>query len=94
MSINNITPNVGVQSVSGSTNRSSSAETSSGSSQPIDTVTLTDAVAQLIELQDNLAQIPDISNQRVDQIRQALADGNYQVDASRLAQNLIDTQAE
>lgn len=94
MSINNITPNVGTQTVTGPTNRNTSAPATSGQSQPIDTVTLTDAVAQLIELQDNLAQIPDVSNQRVDEIRQALADGNYQIDTSRLAQNLINTQAE
>ena len=94
MSINNITPNIGAQSISGSTSRNSPTETSNSSNQPIDTVTLTDAVAQLIQLQDNLAQIPDVSNQRVDEIRQALADGNYQVDTSRLAQNLINTQSE
>ena len=94
MSINNITPNTGIQSVTSSSSRNTSNEAATGQNRPLDTVTLTDAVAQLIELQDNLSQIPDVSNQRVEEIRQALADGNYEIDTTRLAQNLISTQAE
>jgi len=71
-----------------------SGQPSSGDSQSIDTVTLTDAVAQLIELQDSLAQIPDVRNERVEAIRQALSEGLYEVDTDKLAENLTKTELE
>lgn len=75
--------------------RAATAGTSSqGAPQTNDTLTLTDAVAQLIELQDNLAKVPDVRNERVEAIRQALADGLYEVDAEKLAENLVKSEQE
>ena len=71
-----------------------SSDPSQGGNQSIDTVTLTDAVAQLIELQDSLARIPDVSSERVEAIRQALAEGLYEVDTERLAQNLVSSELQ
>lgn len=63
-------------------------------SQSNDTLTLTDAVAQLIELQDNLAKVPEVRNERVEAIRQALSEGLYEVDTDKLAQNLVKSERE
>lgn len=71
-----------------------SGQSNSNGNQSVDTVTLTDAVAQLIELQDNLAQVPDVRNERVEAIRQALSDGLYEVDTDKLAENLTKTELE
>lgn len=73
---------------------SKALNTSSDSSNSTDTLTLTDKVAQLIELQDSLAKVPDVNNEKVEAIKQALADGAYEIDASALAENLLKAERE
>ena len=80
--------------VSGTDRAQQGADSGRSGNQSIDTVTLTDAVAQLIELQDSLAKIPDVSSEKVEAIRQALAEGLYEVDTDQLAQNLVKSELE
>lgn len=62
--------------------------------EAIDKLTLTDEVAQLIELQDSLAKVPNVNNEKVEAIRQALAEGLYEIDTDRLAENLMKSETE
>ena len=57
-----------------------------------DTVQLTDSARALQELEKALADAPVVDSKRVDEIRQAIASGTYEVDAERVAQKLIDLE--
>ncbi len=54
----------------------------------IDSVKLTPDAVQLQQLESSIAQIPVADHQRVDKVRQAIADGTYQVDAQKIAAKL------
>lgn len=75
-------------------NQSAAQSATQGSTEAIDKLTLTDTVAQLIELQDSLSKVPDVRNEKVEAIRQALAEGLYEVDTDMLAENLVKSELE
>ncbi|MCH8497178.1 MAG: flagellar biosynthesis anti-sigma factor FlgM [Marinobacter sp.] len=55
-----------------------------------DSVSLSDQAKELKKMEEKLAQYPEIDDQRVEQIRAALADGSYKVDAEKLAQKMLE----
>ncbi|NOQ81077.1 MAG: flagellar biosynthesis anti-sigma factor FlgM [Methylophaga sp.] len=55
-----------------------------------DTVSLTEAATQLQSVQQALVDAPVVNNERVEALRAAIADGSYKVDASELAQDMIN----
>ncbi len=57
-----------------------------------DTVSLTNASAQLRSLENTLAELPVVDTQRVESIKQAIADGSYQVNAENVANKLINLE--
>jgi len=59
-----------------------------------DKVSLTDTATQLQSLQKTLADAPVVNNERVEALRAAVADGSYQVDATELAQNMINFESQ
>jgi len=59
-----------------------------------DTVSLTDTATQLQSLQQTLSDTPVVNNERVEALRAAIAEGSYQVDATELAQNMINFEAQ
>lgn len=59
-----------------------------------DSVTLTDAAARLQKLEAALADHPVVDEQRVADIRQALADGTYRADPERIADKLLALERE
>jgi negative regulator of flagellin synthesis FlgM len=52
-------------------------------------VTLTRVGSTLLALQRALRELPDVDQQRVDAVRQALADDSYQIDAADIADKLL-----
>jgi len=66
---------------------------SNGRPSTADTVSLTETSAQLRSLESSLAELPVVDTQRVESIRQAIADGSYQIDAQTVADKLIDFEA-
>ena len=54
-----------------------------------DTVSLTEAGARVKELQDRVAAVPVVNAQRVQEIKQALASGNYEIDPARVADKIV-----
>ena len=54
-----------------------------------DSVNLTDAATRLQQLDEQLANAPAIDRARVDELRQAIADGRYKVDTVHVADKLI-----
>lgn len=52
-------------------------------------VRLSSQAQQLQVIEDGLRDLPVIDEQRVAQIRQAISDGSYQVDSTRIADKLL-----
>ena len=68
-------------------------QNSSGRPSTVDTVSITDTSAQLRSIESSLASLPVVDTQRVESIKQAIADGSYQVDSQTIADKLIDFEA-
>ncbi len=67
---------------------------SSTNTSRTDTVSLTSTATQLQSLQQTLSDAPVVNNERVEALRAAIADGSYQVDATELAQNMINFETQ
>lgn len=52
-------------------------------------VKLSPQAQQLQAVEERLRELPVIDSERVAQIRQAISDGNYQVDSGRIADKLL-----
>jgi len=53
-------------------------------------VRLTDTAASLQRLEARIASQPVVDAQRVESVKQAIADGSFQVDASRVARKMAE----
>ena len=56
-------------------------------------VKLSNQAQQLQAIEERLRDLPEVNSARVEQIRQAIADGSYQPDSSRIADKLIALEA-
>lgn len=65
------------------------AERGSAPAQGSDQLSLTSSAQLLKELNDVIASTPEVDSSRVEAIKQAIADGSYQVDAGRIADQLL-----
>jgi len=54
-----------------------------------DSVNLTDAATRLQQLAGQLANVPEMDGARVNELRQAIAEGRYKVDTVHVADKLI-----
>jgi negative regulator of flagellin synthesis FlgM len=75
--------------------RPASPSNSKSSGKPVatpattDTVSLTETAARLRELEAALANAPDVDSARVEALRQAIAEGQYDVDSVHVAEKLV-----
>lgn len=95
--INNIKPPVqgGInttRNVSGEDKRSDASASliKSGGEAGTDKISLTTTATQLQSLQQEIAALPVVDEQKVAALRAAIEDGSYQVDSQKLARNMID----
>lgn len=65
------------------------AERGAGQAQGSDQLSLTTSAQLLKELNEAVAATPEVDSSRVEAIKQAIADGTYQVDAGRIADQLL-----
>lgn len=75
-----------------SRDEASADQQETGRPSTVDTVSLTDTSAQLRSLENTLAELPVVDTQRVESIKQAIADGSYQVNTQNVADKLIDLE--
>ena len=54
-----------------------------------DEVSLTDSAQLMVRLEQVLEALPVVDRERVESIKQAIADGNYAVDAERVAAEVL-----
>ena len=62
------------------------------SSGHTDTVNLTDAAGRMHELQAQLANAPEVDSARVESLRRAIADGQYNIDSVHVTDKLIQLE--
>lgn len=58
----------------------------------VDTLNLTETAQSLRFIEDSLNDIPVVDQQKVASIREQIDQGNYQIDAARIADRLIDLE--
>jgi len=78
-----------------STGSNASAAPNAGNtaqSATADTVSLSASSIQVRELQNRLANIPEVDAQKVAQIKQEIANGNYPLDSKAIAANLLNLE--
>ena len=76
-----------------SSNNDKTSSAQNAGSAPVaksDQVELTGSVKKLDEVISSLANEPVVDRQKVEAIKQALAEGRYQVDSANVAQKLIE----
>lgn len=61
----------------------------SSQTESTSSVSLSAQAQQLQAIEEKLRDLPEVDNERVSQIKQAIADGSYQVDSSRIADKLL-----
>ncbi|MEH6616200.1 MAG: flagellar biosynthesis anti-sigma factor FlgM [Porticoccus sp.] len=59
-----------------------------------DTITFTNTAAEMLKLEDSLANLPDIDNSRVAAIKASIADGSYQVDPEKIVDSLLNIEKD
>lgn len=55
-----------------------------------DEVSISSRAADLQSLERSIRQLPDVDRARVDQLREKISNGEYQIDARRLADRIAD----
>ena len=76
----------------GASSERSQATTADAQTTSEDRVALSSRGQSLNRLEENLANTPDVDTARVDSIKQAIAEGRFEVDAERIAQNILNQE--
>ena len=69
------------------------AQQESGKSSTADTVSLSDNAVQLGKLENTAISTPVVDAQRVEQVKQAIKDGSYEVDPAKIADKLMQFES-
>jgi len=69
------------------------ANTETGKSSTADTVSISDNATQLGKLGNAVDTTPVVDMQRVEQVKQAISDGTYEVDATKVADKLMQFES-
>jgi negative regulator of flagellin synthesis FlgM len=103
MPINNVTGVANAQSqrvTEGSkvevsrTEQTASQQETGSNSTVTDSVSLTDTAARLQKLENTIAELPVVDSQRVEDIRSAISNGEYEVDPGRIAEKMVSFDSE
>ena len=70
----------------------SNGNVDNGSKSPSDKVTLTSLSAQIRDIEKRAASAQSSNEARISELKRAIDDGSYKVDASRVADKLITTE--
>ncbi|MEE8481941.1 MAG: flagellar biosynthesis anti-sigma factor FlgM [Acidiferrobacterales bacterium] len=86
---NSQTHNAGDKSpVSVGKDEATAPQQETGKPSTTDTVSMTDAAQRLQSLETSLESLPIVDSQRVETIRAAIADGEYEIDPEKVAEKL------
>lgn len=74
--------------------KASTNKTTGNTSPATDKFSLTEDANQLQALQQMIAGMPEVDKQRIAELREAIENGDYQVDSQKLARNMIDFEGQ
>lgn len=74
-----------------SSSSSSSTSATSAASAPGAQIDISGTSSRLRELEATISNVPVVDSARVDEIKQAIADGRFKVNADRVADSLIES---
>lgn len=74
--------------------KADSSETKVSSTNPTDSVKLTDSSIKLNELESSINSGPESDKQRIDAIKKAIASGDYAIDAKSIALKLSQLESQ
>ena len=63
-----------------------------GTPSTVDTVSLTDTSVKLRSLENNIASLPVVDSQRVENIRQSVENGTYNIDSKNIASKMVESE--
>ncbi|MAT64210.1 MAG: flagellar biosynthesis anti-sigma factor FlgM [Gammaproteobacteria bacterium] len=86
--VGNVGAGTGTQAGQG-TAENKAAESQGNPASSRDTVSLTPQAQQLRDLESRIADLPEVDSNRVNTIRDAIANGSYEIDANRIAEKLM-----
>lgn len=94
--INDVTGSKALTTVSNSNNeqkaeKSSTAQSTQTASE--DSVQLSQSAQQLDSIKQIIDQTPEIDQKRVDEVKQALASGELEIDANALAKKMLEIES-
>ncbi|MCB1845715.1 MAG: flagellar biosynthesis anti-sigma factor FlgM [Halioglobus sp.] len=81
-------------SSSGESRRLEEQRAAPGNPERDDTVALTSGAKLLERLEKTLTSLPEIDASRVEAVKQAIANGDYEIDANKIADALIRSDRE
>lgn len=55
-----------------------------------DSVNLSAEAQSMNRLEENLSKLPDVDNERVASLKNAIAEGRFEIDAERIAQHMLN----
>lgn len=70
-----------------------STKPESGKSSTADTVSISDNAVQLGKIDNTAVSAPVVDTQRVEQVKQAIGNGTYEVDAKKVADKLMQFES-
>lgn len=91
MKIDNSVKTVGGPASGESRTRSVQGSATSGSAPAGDKVELTSLSASMQQAEAAMAQVPVVDQNRVDELKQAISEGHFKVDAEKVADGLIES---
>ena len=65
-----------------------------GTPSTVDTVSLTDTSAKLQSLENKIASLPVVDSQRVEDIRQSVENGTYDINAKMIASKMVESELD
>lgn len=91
MKIDNSVKSVGGLPPGDSRTRSVQGSTASGASAAGEKVELSSLSASMQQAEAAMAEVPVVDQSRVDELKQAITDGHFKVDAEKVADGLIES---